>query len=283
VENNSIRADLHEIIFESDTYAGKMFDITLLVLIVLSVLAVIMESVEILDRSYHEVFFITEWILTILFTIEYALRIWVVRRPRTYIFSFFGIIDLLAILPTYLSLLMSGTQYLLTIRILRLLRVFRILKLTRYIHETTHLYDALVASRRKIGIFVSTVLLLVVILGSLMYLVEGGQGSGFDSIPRSMYWAIVTLTTVGYGDITPASPLGQFISAFIMILGYGIIAVPTGIVTAELAIKASGSKTNTQVCRNCNFDRHENDASFCKNCGFTLDRDFIKENYPEHK
>ena len=277
----SIRADLHEIIFESDTRAGKIFDIVLLILIVVSVIAVIMESVHILDLSYHRIFFVVEWILTIAFSIEYWLRIWVVKKPSKYIFSFFGVIDFLSILPSYLSLILLDTHYLLTIRILRLLRVFRILKLTRYIRETKTLSIALMASRRKIGIFVATVLLLVVILGSLMYLVEGSQDSGFDSIPRSMYWAIVTLTTVGYGDITPSSPLGQFISAFIMILGYGIIAVPTGIVTAEMTLYGQQSiRHNTQSCRNCYYDNHEDDALYCKKCGFSLDRDLDKENLP---
>lgn len=278
MEHHTTREHLHEIIFESDTRAGRAFDVVLLILIVLSVVAVILESVDEIDIWYQQYFIITEWVLTALFTLEYVLRIWVVRKPTRYIFSFFGIIDLLAILPTYLSLVMAGTHYLLTIRILRLLRVFRVLKLTRYIVETTYLTEALVASRRKIGIFVSTVLLLVVILGSLMYLVEGGHNSGFDSIPRSMYWAIVTLTTVGYGDITPVSTLGQAMAAFIMILGYGIIAVPTGIVTAEMTLRPRHhNKTNTQVCQNCHFAMHEDDAMFCKRCGFSLNRDTGKE------
>lgn len=268
-----MRAKLHEIIFEADTKAGKTFDVFLLILIIISVLAVIFETVEMLDRKYHAIFYYTEWVLTIVFTVEYFLRIYIVNKPRRYIFSFYGIIDLLSIIPTYLSLLVIGTQYLFTIRILRLLRIFRVLKLTRYLVETETLATALVRSRRKIGIFISTVILIVTILGSFMYLIEGGQGNGFDSIPRSMYWAIVTLTTVGYGDISPVTPLGQLVAAFIMLLGYGIIAVPTGIVTAELAASNNTMHTNTQVCQNCHFDRHADDAVFCKRCGYSLDLD----------
>ncbi|MCP4123878.1 MAG: ion transporter [Bacteroidetes bacterium] len=248
---------------------GKFFDVILLVFIVVSVIAVILESVEVLDDRFHAIFYYTEWILTIVFTIEYALRLYVVKKPLKYAASFFGVIDLLSILPTYLSLFLVDTHYLITIRILRLLRIFRVFKLTRFVHETSSLTNALLASRRKISIFVGTVLLLVVVLGSLMYLVEGNENSGFDSIPRSMYWAIVTLTTVGYGDITPVSSLGQFISAFIMILGYGIIAVPTGIVTAEITLH-SHTKNNTQSCRHCTFDDHEDDAEYCKKCGHHL-------------
>ena len=265
----SKRSELHEIIFEADTPSGKFFDVLLLIFILASVVAVILESVEVLDDRYHKVFYYTEWVLTIAFTIEYALRIFVVEKPWKYIKSFYGIIDLMSILPSYLSLFLIDTHYLLTIRILRLLRIFRIFKLTRFVSETSSLTAALLASRRKISIFVGTVLLLVVVLGSLMYLVEGGQGSGFDSIPLSMYWAIVTLTTVGYGDITPVSPLGQFISAFIMILGYAIIAVPTGIVTAEMTLKGK-INMNTQSCRQCGNENHDDDAGFCKQCGFSL-------------
>ncbi len=270
MSNNKLRSKIHETIFEADTKWGKIFDIILLIFIILSVVVVILESVEIYDVKYHSLFFAIEWVFTIVFTIEYALRVYALMKPTKYIFSFYGIIDLLSILPTYLSLFVGGTQYLVTIRILRLLRIFRIFKLSRYIHESSHLIDALQASRRKISIFLSTVLLLVIIMGSLMYLIEGGQESGFDSIPRSMYWAIVTLTTVGYGDITPVTSFGQFIAAIIMIMGYGIIAVPTGIVTAELALTGSANKTNTQVCRRCSFSEHENDAEFCKKCGFSL-------------
>ena len=267
----NLRSSIHELIFEADTKWGKIFDVVLLILIILSVIVVILESVKAFDANYHQLFFIIEWVFTIVFTLEYTLRIYSLMKPSKYIFSFFGIIDLLSILPTYLSLVFAGTHYLLTIRILRLLRVFRIFKLSRYIHESSHLIDALKASRRKISIFLATVLLLVIIMGSLMYLIEGAEGNGFDSIPRSMYWAIVTLTTVGYGDIAPETPFGQFIASIIMIMGYGIIAVPTGIVTAELAFTSTANKTNTQVCRRCSFSDHENDAKFCKECGFSLD------------
>lgn len=270
----SFRERLHEIIFEADTPAGKFFDVTLLVLIILSVLAVILESVRALDARYHQVFYIIEWGMTIAFTIEYFLRIFVVRKPLRYVFSFYGIIDLLAILPTYLSLLVAGSHFLITIRILRLMRVFRVFKLTRYISETTYLAIAMRNSWRKVAVFVSSILLIVVILGSLMYLIESGQDSGFDSIPRSMYWAIVTLTTVGYGDIAPVTPLGQFVSALIMMLGYGIIAVPTGIVTAEM-IMTDGQEVpvNTQSCRHCGYESHDDDAHYCKRCGFHLHPD----------
>lgn len=265
------REHLHEIIFEADTPAGKAFDVVLLILILLSVLVVILESVSHIDILFHDFFYVLEWILTILFTFEYLIRIAVVKRPRVYIFSFYGIIDLLSILPTYLSLIFVDTHYLLTIRALRLLRVFRVFKLTRYLADTEILVSALKASRHKIFVFLSAIFLMVIVLGSLMYLVEGGQGSGFDSIPRSMYWAIVTLTTVGYGDIAPVTPLGQFISAIIMIMGYSIIAVPTGIVSAELAAsRAINFLNNTQVCQSCGFDKHADDAKYCKRCGHSL-------------
>lgn len=269
-KNDTLKSRLHEIIFEADTPAGKWFDIVLLVFILISVAAVLMESVKAIDARWHRILFYTEWVVTVLFTLEYLLRIAVVRRPVRYMTSFFGIIDLLAILPTYLSLIFVGSQYLATIRILRLLRVFRIFKLTRYVSETTILVNALKASRRKIFVFVATVLLIVVVMGTVMYLIEGHYNSGFDSIPRSMYWAIVTLTTVGYGDISPVSPVGQLIAAFIMILGYGIIAVPTGIITSEIAFQAAHPRTNTQVCRHCGYDHHDDQARYCSQCGYAI-------------
>jgi len=264
----SWRSKIHEIIYEADTTAGKVFDILLLIAIIISVVVVMLESIASLEEKYGNLFHQIEWILTILFTIEYFFRIWVIKKPSKYIFSFFGIIDLLAILPTYLSLFVSGSQYLLVIRSLRLLRVFRIFKLTRYLTESRILVSALAASRTKITIFIFTVLMLVSIIGSLMYLVEGPK-NGFTSIPTGIYWAIVTMTTVGYGDITPGTSLGKFLSSIIMILGYGILAVPTGIVSSEL-VQAKKTHTNTQSCKNCNNNDHQDDAVYCKICGELL-------------
>ncbi|MEZ5007515.1 MAG: ion transporter [Chitinophagales bacterium] len=265
----SIREKVHEVIFEADTPSGKLFDVVLLWLIIISVIVVILESVETFDVRFHKAFKYIEWAVTVAFTIEYLLRIYSIKRPFKYIFSFYGIIDLLSILPAYLSLVITGTHTLAIIRVLRLFRVFRVFKITRYISEGSNLMKALMDSRRKISIFVIGVSLLVVVLGAVMYFIEGGQDSGFVNIPISIYWAIVTLTTVGYGDISPATPLGQFVASIVMLIGYGIIAVPTGIVTAELA-KHGTLKTNTQACRNCNFSDHADDAKFCKRCGESL-------------
>ncbi|MEL7161341.1 MAG: ion transporter, partial [Bacteroidota bacterium] len=226
--NRKNRDRIHEIIFEADTPTGKAFDILLLALIVLSVITVMLESSEEWNRQYHDTFVILEWVFTVVFTIEYVLRLIVTIRPWKYALSFYGIIDLLAILPSYLSFFFAGTQYFVIIRIIRLLRVFRIFKLGKFLVEGNQLSKALVASRNKITVFLFAVSLLVVIIGSVMYLIEGGSNEGFSSIPRSVYWAIVTLTTVGYGDITPQSDIGQMLSAIVMILGYAIIAVPTG-------------------------------------------------------
>jgi len=258
---------IHEVIFEADTPAGKAFDIALLVFIVLSVIAVVLESVEGFADEHGALLRGIEWGFTILFTIEYLLRILATGRPRGYIFSVFGIIDLLAILPTYLSLFFAGTQSLLVIRALRLLRVFRVLKLARFVGEARMLRRALRASSRKIIVFLFTVLTMVVIVGAVMYLVEGRE-SGFDNIPISIYWTIVTMTTVGYGDITPQTVLGRVIASFVMIMGYGIIAVPTGIVTAEITTRAR--EVTTQACEQCSHDGHDPDAQFCKRCGAAL-------------
>ena len=225
---------IHEIIFEADTPAGKWFDIILILFIGLSVIAVMMDSVQSLKAKYNDLLFFAEWLFTILFTIEYILRLISVTKPKLYALSFYGIVDLLAILPTYISLIYAGGHFLVVIRLLRILRVFRVLKLMQYVSESKLLAQALKASRRKITIFIFVVLTLVTILGSLMYLIEGEE-NGFTSIPKSIYWAIVTLTTVGYGDITPQTMVGQFVSVIIMLLGYGIIAVPTGIVTVEMS------------------------------------------------
>lgn len=263
------RGYLHEIIYEADTPLGKLFDILILVLIVTSVLAVLLESVASITASYHTELLIAEWALTIIFTIEYTLRLITVKRPLAYARSFFGVVDLLAILPTYLSLFVGGAQSLLVIRALRLLRVFRIFKLARYLDESRMLMVALRASGRKILIFLFAVLTLVIIIGSAMYLIEGGDDTAYTSIPRSIYWTIVTLTTVGYGDITPQTVPGQVLASMVMILGYGMIAVPTGIVSVEIS-KATGAPISTQACPACSHDGHAPDAKHCKFCGEKL-------------
>lgn len=264
-----IRVFLHEVIFEADTPLGKAFDVLLLVSILLSVLAVMLDSVESINAVHGDVLYRVEWFFTILFTVEYALRLSCVGRPSRYATSFFGVVDLLAIVPTYLSILIPGSQYLLVVRVLRVLRVFRILKIVKYVGEAHMLLDALRASRRKITIFLFAILNLVTILGSVMYLIEGAE-NGFTSIPQGVYWAIVTLTTVGYGDISPGTPTGKAVASFIMILGYGIIAVPTGIVTAEISYAMSGKKITTRACHECSAEGHDMDAVFCKNCGARL-------------
>jgi voltage-gated potassium channel len=262
------RRALHEVIFQADTRAGRLFDLILIWVILLSVLAVCLESVQSIRAQYGPALVIAEWVFTILFTIEYVLRLYTVRRPGRYARSFFGLIDLAAILPTYLSLLIPGTQALLVVRVLRVLRVFRILKLTEYLRESRTLTDALYASRRKIGVFLIAVLTLLVIIGSLMYLIEGEE-NGFTDIPTSIYWAVVTLTTVGYGDISPKTTIGRTLAGAVMILGYGIIAVPTGIVTAELTRTGRGAP-GPAVCPGCRTGGHDADAHFCRHCGARL-------------
>jgi voltage-gated potassium channel len=264
---NNWRNTLYTIIFEADTPAGKLFDEVLILSILLSIIVVMLDSVSSFAAIYGDLFYTLEWIFTILFTVEYFLRLICVGRPIRYATSFFGIIDLLAILPTYLGLLLPGGRYLVVIRGLRLLRVFRVLKLAQYMGEADLLIRALRASRRKITLFLFTVLTLVVILGSLMYVIEGAE-SGFTSIPRSIYWAIITLTTVGYGDIVPETNLGQALASVIMIIGYSIIAVPTGIVTSEITYASKYFKG--RVCQNCSFEGHDIDAKFCKRCGAKL-------------
>ena len=262
------RAKVHEVIFEADTPAGKAFDILLIVAILFSVVIVSLESVPEVRAQYGQQLRTAEWVITILFTIEYILRLLCVERPAAYATSFFGIVDLLAILPTYISVLIPGTQALTVVRVLRLLRIFRVLKLVQYVSEARTLSSALRASSKKIFVFLFAVVIIVVIVGSLMYLVEGPV-NGFDSIPRSIYWAVVTLTTVGYGDIAPGTSLGRFIAVCVMILGYGIIAVPTGIVTREL-VREDRSRFTTRVCRSCNAEGHDTDAEYCKACGRPL-------------
>ena len=263
-----LRASLHEIIFEADTPAGKAFDVALIICILASVGVVMLDSVRTIGEANHHLFYVLEWIFTILFTIEYLLRLYCVGRPRKYATSFFGIVDFLSIVPTYLSLFIPGSEYLLVIRVLRTIRIWRIFKLVHFLKEWTLLVTALRASSRKIAVFLVVVASLVVVLGSLMYMIETEE-NGFTSIPRSIYWAVVTLTTVGYGDISPKTDLGQVLASIAMILGYAIIAVPTGIVTVELA-SASQKKVSTQACPMCSRDGHDPDAVHCKYCGAEL-------------
>ncbi|NQY05924.1 MAG: ion transporter [Flavobacteriaceae bacterium] len=262
---------LHEVIYEADTSAGKWFDIILLFLILASIVVVMLESVSYIDKEYHAELDIAEWIITILFTFEYIARIVVIKKPSEYIFSFYGLVDFFSTIPKYLSLFLIGTHALVALRALRLLRVFRILKLARFIGEGNQLANALKASKAKILVFLMAIFMLCIILGTVMYMIEGGSGSGFTSIPRSVYWAIVTLTTVGYGDIAPVTALGQFIASIIMILGYAVIAVPTGIVSAEMTKKKEKKvHLNTRSCPNCAAEYHRDDAQFCYECGTQL-------------
>ncbi|WP_051933410.1 ion transporter [Massilia sp. BSC265] len=267
------RARVHEVIFGIDTPAGRAFDIVLVAAILLSILVVVLDSVPTIGGAHRKVMYALEWFFTLLFTAEYAARLLTVRRPLRYALSFYGIIDLLSVLPTYISLLVPGSEALLDIRILRLLRVFRIFKLTLYIEEYTRLGEALAASRRKIMVFLSVVLMAVLILGTVMYVVEGPE-HGYTSIPMAMYWAIVTMTTVGYGDITPHTPLGKGIASFMMLLGWGILAVPTGIVTAEMTARRGdrrlGPTRPARTCDACNSSGHDAGANFCKDCGAEL-------------
>ncbi len=268
-EQRTFRHRVAIVIFEADTPAGKAFDVVLLGAIVLSSLVVVLESVEVLARRYGPLFRWSEWILTGLFTVEYVLRVYSARRPTRYAGSFFGVVDLLSILPTWLSLVMPGAQALTTIRTLRLLRVFRVLKLARYLTEAQFLLFALRASRAKIFIFLFAVAVLVTFTGSLMYLIEGSS-SGFTSIPRSMYWAVVTLTTVGYGDIAPQTVLGQTLASLLMVAGFGIIAVPTGIVTVEMVQARRRERGSVHACPGCAAEHHDADARYCKYCGHGL-------------
>lgn len=280
------RDKLHEIIYEADTPAGKLFDVILLIAILASIVLVMLESINSFDQKYHTFLNISEWIITILFSVEYIARIITVKKPLKYILSFYGIIDLLSTIPKYLSLIFAGSHALVALRALRLLRVFRILKLARYLGASNQLANAIKASRAKIAVFLFAVIIASIIFGTIMYLVEGEE-NGFTNIPKSVYWCIVTLTTVGFGDIAPQTPVGQFIAAIIMIMGYGIIAVPTGIVSAEYT-KAVGDddklsdeeleqlknvQLNTQCCVNCLAETHKDGAEFCYKCGCELHHD----------
>ncbi len=271
-----IRQRIYIVIYGTNTRAGKLFDIFLLIFILLSVAAVMLESVQEIDEKYHTTLLVAEWIFTSLFTIEYILRIFSTRKPWKYIFSFYGIIDLLAILPMYLSFFISGSNLLASIRALRLLRLFRVLKLANFIGEATNLKGALRASRAKITVFLFTVLIIAMVIGTLMFLIEGPE-AGFTSIPRGIYWTIVTLTTVGYGDIVPLTAFGQFLSVLVMITGYGIIAVPTGIVSAEFTKQRIKQQKNQKpvkksgiVCPLCNAEKHNKKATYCHSCGEKL-------------
>jgi len=261
---------LYEIIFEADSPTGKQFDIWLLIMILASVLTVFLESIPSLGEKYSTLFYALEWVFTLFFTVEYWLRIYCALRPLRYVTSFYGIIDFLSILPTYLSLLIPGAQVGAVIRALRLLRVFRVFKLHNFLNQGDVISQALLRSRQKIAVFLYAVILMVIVIGAFMYLIEsnGPEADRFDSIPRSIYWAIVTITTVGYGDISPATTLGQFVAAIVMIAGYAIIAVPTGIVSAELV--AANRPVGTKVCPHCMTEGHDEDAGFCKTCGGEL-------------
>jgi voltage-gated potassium channel len=262
------RDRLHTIVFESETRAGRAFDIALFLLILASVGAVMLDSVAEIHAAYGAWLYRAELAFTAVFTIEYLLRLSCVLRPLAYARSFFGLIDLLAILPGYLSLLFPGTEYLLIIRLLRMLRIFRVLKLMEYFRESQVIISALRASRNKISVFIFAVVQITVVTGGLMYVIEGPE-NGFTSIPVSVYWAIVTITTVGYGDIAPKTPLGQFVASCVMILGYAIIAVPTGIVTAQM-VHANRPQIANQSCPSCSAEGHDPDAKHCKLCGAKL-------------
>jgi voltage-gated potassium channel len=269
-QNRDWKNRLHEIIYEADTKEGKLFDVVLLFLIIASIIVVMLESIQSFNSQHAKLLNYAEWIITILFTLEYFARIISIKKPSEYIFSFYGIIDLLSTIPKYLAyFLISGGSYLVALRAFRLLRVFRILKLHQFVGASDNFKKALKASKPKILVFLTFVIIMSIILGTIMYLVEFNQNSGFTSIPRSVYWAIVTLTTVGYGDIAPATALGQFIASIIMIMGYGILAVPTGIVSSELT-KSGRIHTNTQSCPNCLAEGHKDHAEFCYECGVKL-------------
>ena len=269
--NTRTRRWLYETIFEHDTRAGALFDILLLVIILLSIVVVMLESVQGIQRGHGESLRIAEWILTGIFTVEYVTRLYCHPKPAMYARSFFGIVDVLSIAPTYIAAFFPGAQTFAVVRMLRLIRVFRVLKLAHFVRQADELTTALRGSLPKIIVFMIAVVILTTISGSLMYLIEGPE-HGYDSIPKSVYWAIVTLTTVGYGDIAPETPLGQLVSSVIMILGYGVIAVPTGIVGAELARNMPKGKVSGQVCSGCLLEGHQVDALYCKRCGTSLDR-----------
>jgi voltage-gated potassium channel len=269
-QGKTFRDKLYEVIFESDTTAGKAFDVTLLFMIVASITSICLESIPSLYAEYPNTFFGLEVFFTAIFTLEYILRLIAVRKPLNYVKSFYGITDLLAIVPSYFALIFPSLHFLVVIRALRLLRLFRIFKLVHFLNESLFLVNALWNARRKILVFFFAVILMTIIAGSLMYVIEHNANQDFHSIPQSIYWAIVTLTTVGYGDISPITPLGKILASFIMLLGYSIIAVPTGIISASLVKESSNEKVSAQTCPNCMQQGHEANAVFCKYCGHKL-------------
>ncbi|MEO7521790.1 MAG: ion transporter [Gemmatimonas sp.] len=265
---STLRKRVHDLLFQHDDPAERAVDLWLIVAILVSVLVVMLDSVQSIEARYGRLLRNVEWVLTILFTIEYVLRVWSSRSRREYVFGFYGVVDLLAVLPSYLAIVFPAGRFLIALRVLRVLRVFRILKLAQYVQEASVLSAAMRASRQKITVFIATVLTVVVVVGSVMYLVESPE-SGFTSIPQSIYWAIVTMTTVGYGDVAPATTLGKVLASAVMIMGYGIIAVPTGIVTLELN-RAARQGDSIRACRGCGVTRHDADAVFCRYCGSPL-------------
>ncbi|WP_325892207.1 ion transporter [Grimontia sp. NTOU-MAR1] len=268
MSRNAVQESLYTTIFGTETRAGKAFDVTLIIVILASIAVLMLESVGDMQAKYGGWFFSIEWGFTLFFTIEYALRLYCSPAPKAYAKSFYGIVDLLAILPTYIAMLFPGANYLMAIRLLRVLRIFRVLKLMRYLEESNILLVALKSSGRKIFIFFYAVMVLVTIFGSLMFVIEGPE-HGFTSIPYSIYWAIVTMTTVGYGDLVPQTDIGKALASITMLMGYSIIAVPTGIITAQMGQQMT-TKRQTVLCPNCSKPGHENDAAFCKYCGSDL-------------
>jgi voltage-gated potassium channel len=269
-ESNAFRERLWRIIFLSDTPAGRHFDVGLLWAVSASVLVVMLDSVQSLRQNYGGALRVAEWTFTILFTLEYLVRLAVVRRRWRYVRSFYGIVDLLSFLPTYVELLLPGSHYLMILRVLRLLRMFRVLKMARHLGEASVIINALRASRAKISVFLFTVMAIVCVEGTLMYLIENGSNPGFSSIPQSIYWSIVTVTTVGYGDVSPVTVLGKMMASVVMLTGFAIIAVPTGVVTAELGREMAISRDNGRRCSECGWQRHENNARYCQQCGTQL-------------
>ena len=273
-DRNKTRQKIHDVIYEADTPAGKIFDITLIIVIIISVILVALETVGWINDRYSNIFNIAEWIITILFTIEYILRVISIHHPKNYIFSFYGIIDFLATIPKYIALIFVGApvEALMAIRALRILRIFRVLHISRYIGESTFLVRSLLVSRAKIVIFLLFVLIMCIVFGTLMYIIEGPE-AGFDNIPESIYWCISTISTVGYGDIVPLTGMGKFLASVLMILGYGVIAVPTGIISAEMAQRKKNIDVNTRVCAECMNNNHKDSAIYCHECGSHLDEE----------
>ncbi len=271
-QENTFRQRLWRIIFLSDTLAGKLFDVLLLACIAICVLVVMLESIETLNESYVRLFFWLEWLFTAIFTAEYLARLWVVRNRWKYVTSFFGIIDLVSILPSYLELFLTGSHYLMTVRIIRLLRMFRILKMAEHVGESHLLLRALQASRNKIIVFLTSVVAIVCVEGTMMYVIEHNSNPGFSNIPQSIYWSIVTITTVGFGDVTPVTVAGKMMACVIMLTGFAIIAVPTGVVTSEMSRELNSIRRNDRLCDSCGWSAHDEKAKFCHQCGAPMTR-----------